>query len=125
MEILTTLRLLAPEFSSVPDDDVAQWIDLCEPMVSKARFGSLYKQAVALLAAHRMKLSGKYDAPDTSGILNLAASGKVASYTEGQTSISFHAPASSSGGSKEYDSSEYGRQYLDLRRSTIVPILID
>lgn len=55
---LDILRTIAPEFKAVSDDEVQKFLDLCVPLVSKTRFGKLYDQAVALLAAHRMKLAG-------------------------------------------------------------------
>ena len=56
--ILDIFRILAAEFASVEDPTVLQWIDLTTPMVSRKQFGNLYEQAVALLAAHRMKIAG-------------------------------------------------------------------
>lgn len=52
-------RIIAPEFKDVPDTEVEAMLELCEPLVSKRRFGRVYNQALALLAAHRLKLSGK------------------------------------------------------------------
>ena len=55
---LDILRTIAPEFKAVSDEQVQKFLELCVPLVSKSRFGKLYDQALALLAAHRMKLSG-------------------------------------------------------------------
>ena len=58
MTVLEAFRMMAAEFGQVPDETVEQWITLAGPLVSKKRFGPLYVQAVALLAAHKMKLAG-------------------------------------------------------------------
>lgn len=55
---LGILRLIAPEFQAVQDEKVLEFLALSEPLVSKCKFGKLYDQAIALLAAHRMKLAG-------------------------------------------------------------------
>ena len=55
---LGILRTIAPEFKAVSDDEAQQFLVLSAPLVSRKKFGELYDQAVALLAAHRMKLAG-------------------------------------------------------------------
>ena len=124
MEPIAIIRLVAPEFETVSDADLSQWISLCEPLVSKRKFGALYNQAVALLAAHRMKLSGKYEPEETSAISAIANAGRVASYTEGQVSISFNSTASAAGTEATYELTSYGQQFLSLRRSIVVPITL-
>lgn len=42
-------RIIAPEFKDVPDAEVEAMLELCEPLVSKRRFGRVYNQALALL----------------------------------------------------------------------------
>ena len=63
--ILAVFRKAAPEFSDVADAEVCEWADLARPYISRKRFGRFYEEALALLAAHRMKLSGLGD--NTSG----------------------------------------------------------
>ena len=36
---LKTFRLIAPEFKDVKDSEVRAMLELCEPLVSKKRFG--------------------------------------------------------------------------------------
>lgn len=55
---LGILRTIAPEFKAVSNDEAQQFLVLSAPLVSRKKFGELYDQAVALLAAHRMKLAG-------------------------------------------------------------------
>ena len=93
--------------------------------VSKKRFGKLYDQALALLTAHRMKLSGAFDAASEEGgssIGSLADTLRVASYTEGSTSISFNNGVSLAANDAELTLTGYGTQYLSLRRMVIMPI---
>lgn len=121
MTPLETFRLMAAEFEQAPDETVEKWIALAEPLVSKKRFGSLYAQAVALLTAHKMKLAGlgenALDGVPVNG-------GGVSSYTEGSTSVSFNtSQQANTAADAEFGLTNYGTQFLSLRRSCIVPIL--
>lgn len=107
------------------DLDTLSWLELTAPLVSKKRFGKLYDQALALLTAHRMKLSGAFDAASEEGgssIGSLADTLRVASYTEGSTSISFNNGVSLAANDAELTLTGYGTQYLSLRRMVIMPI---
>ena len=122
MTVLETFRMMAAEFQRVPDETVEQWITLAGPLVSKKRFGPLYVQAVALLAAHKMKLAG-FGGDGMEGIP--VNGGGVSSYTEGGTSVSFNTTQQTNLVSDaEYGLSNYGTQFLSLRRSCIMPILL-
>ena len=124
--VLATFRMIAPEFEKTHNKIVNAWIALTEPLVSKKRFGNLYIQALAFLTAHRMKMSGMdiqdektKEQLDKIGILLRSG---VGSFSEGQTSISLN----HSTGSSEEDElalTEYGLQFLSLRRKRIVPIV--
>lgn len=125
MDAIAIIRLVAPEFEKVSEEDLSKWVSLCKPLISKKKFGELYNQALALIVAHRMKLSGKYEPEETAAIQSIANSGRVASYTEGQVSISFNSAASAGASSDAtYELTAYGQQFLELRRSLIVPITI-
>lgn len=120
METLEIFRMVAPEFAQVQDATVLNWIELAVPMISAKRFGQLYKQALALLTAHKMKLSGLGDTSTGSVDDGL----RVSSYSEGGVSISY----STSGQSAMQVDGElaltvYGLQYLELRRKVIIPII--
>lgn len=122
---LKVFRLLAAEFAAVPDETLVSWLELTAPLVSKKRFGKLYDQALALLTAHRMKLSGAFDAASEEGgssIGSLADTLRVASYAEGSTSISFNNSVSLAANDAELTLTGYGTQYLSLRRMVIIPI---
>lgn len=125
MENATAIfRLVASEFDQVTEEELSRWLSLCAPLISKRKFGTLYDQALALLAAHRMKLSGKYEPEETAAIHSIANSGRVASYTEGQVSISFNNSAGSGSSDASYELTSYGQQFIELRRSLVVPITI-
>lgn len=123
---LDILRIIAPEFKGVPDEEVEKFLGLCEPMVSKSKFGKLYDQAVALLTAHRMKLAGF--GPSLIG--GAAGSGaatagfQLASVGEGAANVSFNTANINAADDSWYALTPYGMEYLDLRRICVVPITI-
>ncbi|MDR1687278.1 MAG: DUF4054 domain-containing protein [Clostridiales bacterium] len=125
--VLSIFRLIAPEFSEADDSTVETWINLSAPLVSKKRFGKLYFQALALLAAHRMKMNtgGESSSAGTdSQAIAAARSLHVASFSEGETSISFDTNlAAYTADNAEYAMTQYGLQYLNLRRLRIIPIV--
>ena len=119
--VLQIVRMAASEFSGIDDAAVGQWIELTAPLVGKKRFGSLYQQALAYLTAHRMKMAGLNAPADEDASEGLGAMGvgdlmRVASYSEGETSISFNSnTAQFTGKDAEFALTEYGVQYLSLR----------
>lgn len=128
---LEIFRLVAAEFASIDDDTVIFWIELTTPLVSRKRFGELYNQALALLTAHRMKVSNvgvssEYltdgDIADVGGF---GTAFKVSSYSSGGESISFNSTALTSRLSPdaEYSQTTYGIQFLTLRERSIIPII--
>lgn len=119
MSPIEVFRLLAQEFSSIPDDVVENWIDLTKPFISEKRFGSTYNQALALLTAHRLKMAGYGDA--TTGTIGDTL--RVASYSEGETSINYNTgQATNLLVDGELTLTAYGLQYLTLRRTRIISI---
>jgi hypothetical protein len=123
---LEIFRLFAGEFAAVADDVIEKWIELTKPLVSKKRFGDVYNQALALLTAHRLKLAGVVDeSGGETGVSSLGmAFGGVSSYSEGETSISFAAsPSSNLVSDGDLALTEYGVQFLSLRRMKIMPII--
>lgn len=124
---LKVFRILAAEFAAVDDDTVTAWLELTAPLVSQKRFRKLYDQALALLTAHRMKLSGSFDETaegEGGGSLGGVATGlRVASYSEGETSISFNNSVSMLEDDAELTLTAYGTQYRTLLQKVIVPIM--
>ena len=122
--VLEIFRTLAPAFSEVPGETVNAWIALTEPLVGRRVFGGLHSQALALLTAHRMEMSGLGCAePGMDGQIGKIGALKragVASFSEGQTSISLSHGAGRDG---ELGMTEYGKQFMMLRRKRVVPIV--
>jgi hypothetical protein len=131
MTALEIFRLLAAEFSNLTDNEVNNWINLTFPLVSKKKFGAVYEQAVALLAAHRMKLANLSNSATTGESLIEQVGGissiiGINSYTEDNVSVSFKSDLSKSAPvvDGEYSLTIYGQQYLQLREMTVIPICI-
>lgn len=120
MELLTLLRIIAPEFEELEDTVLQTWLDLTQPLVSKSAFGAAYEQAVAYLAAHRMKMAG-LGAEGAFG--NIADRTGVVSYTEGATSVSFGNNTGVAGAESSLSLTTYGMEYLRLKQ-TIIPIMV-
>ena len=120
MELLTLLRTIAPEFEKLEDTVLQTWLDLTQPLVSKSAFGAAYEQAVAYLAAHRMKMAGLGESGAFGSAIDRAG---VTSYTEGSTSVSFGSGASTAAADSSLTQTPYGLEYLRLRQA-IIPIMV-
>ncbi len=118
MTALKAFRIIATEYKDIEDKEVKQYIEFTRPMVSRKRYGALYSRALALLAAHYMKMNGIQGTGGSElSQISGAASFGIASYTEGSTSISFSNTSATPGNSDStYESTIYGTQYLSLRR---------
>ena len=121
---LDILRTTAPEFKAVSDEQVQKFLELCVPLVSKSRFGKLYDQALALLAAHRMKLSGLGVSAigGFSGEGGAAAGFQLASVAEASVNVSFNTANINTATDSWYALAPYGLEFLNLRRLLIMPI---
>lgn len=122
MTAIEIIRLTGGEFKSVADDVIEQWIEIVRPMVSKKQFGKLYEQGLAYLVCHKLKMAGMGENPlGELGTIGLGLT--VGSVSEGGSSVSFGANQSSSlAKDAELAMTVYGVQFLQLRRSVIVPI---
>lgn len=119
MNAIQIFRLVATEFDKLTDETVGNWIELTAPLISKKRFGKLYDQALALLTAHRLKVSGYGD--NTFGTVGDTL--RVGSYSEGETSIGFTVNQSTNlMVDAELALTPYGLEYLSLRRLVVIPI---
>lgn len=124
MKAIEYIRLIGKEFASVNDSELELWVEMIRPMVSKKQFGKLYEQGIAFLTAHRMKMAGVGGGQAEEGGLQMGIADtlRVASYSEGSTSISFNNAAAAGTADAELALTEYGIQYMNLRRLVIVPI---
>lgn len=120
MTTLEAFRLVANEFKEVPEEDIEGFIELSKPLISEKKFGNTYPMALALLAAHKLKMAGYGDI--STGRVDDAL--RVSSYSEGEVSISYS--VSQSGNisvDSEYTLTTYGLQFLGIRRSKVIPII--
>mgnify|MGYP001034916538 CR=1 FL=1 len=121
MEAFEIIRATMNEFNEVPDDTVNMFLSLTKPLISKKRFGKMYQQARAYLAAHKMKLSGF---GVSGGIGSIGDTIGLASVSEGETSVSFfNNQAGNTATDSEFGRTVYGMQYLQLRKRCIVTIV--
>ncbi len=121
MEAFGIIRATMKEFSEVSDDDVKVFIELSEPLISKRRFGKKYEQALAYLVAHKMKMNGLGTKIGSGTIGDTIG---LSSVSEGETSVAFsNNQAGNTSANAEYGLTGYGMQFLQIRRSCIVPIL--
>lgn len=122
MKATEIIRLIGKEFAGISNDILEKWIEVTRPMVSRKQFGKLYEQALAYLVCHKLKMSGYGENP--LGELGTIGTGfAVGSVSEGGSSISFGAnQASNLAADAELGLTVYGAQYLQIRRSVIVPI---
>lgn len=123
MTALELIRLYAPEYDTITDEKVGLWIEAVQPLISKKQFGKLYETALAYLVCHKMKMAG-YGVNPLGEIGGIGVGFALNSVSEGGSSISFGASQSSNlGTDAELGLTSYGLQYLQLRRSVIIPIL--
>lgn len=122
MNAVGIIRVIGEEFNDINDTTLEKWIEIVSPMVSKKQFGKLYEQAIAYLVCHKLKLSGAGENPlGELGAIGVGFS--IGSVSEGGSSISFGANQSSNiVPDAELGLTVYGGQFLQIRRSVIVPI---
>ena len=131
MNALEIFRMVADEFSNLPDDDVVNdgkvtqygvksFIKLYSDQISEKRFGASYQKALAYLTAHKLKMNGYGD----TGTGSIADSLRVGTYSEGETSISYTTGQQTNlQVDAEYALTVYGLEFLTLRRNAIIPIV--
>lgn len=123
MDAFNIIKTTMDEFDGVPPEKVQAFIELAEPMISKKRFGKLYEQALAYLAAHKMKVLGGLGRKSIAGTVGDTYG--LASVTEGKTSVSFSTVQQSNLTKEdgEYSLTTYGSMYLQLRNRVTIPII--
>lgn len=129
-EALRIFRIIGGEFSAIPDDDVTDesgtvygmntYLELYADQISAKRFGRSYTKALAYLTAHKLKMMDK-GADD--GFGSMGAALRVASASEGETSVSFSGSISTADAESEYGLTIYGVEFLTLKRNAIIPIV--
>ena len=109
MTELDYFRLLAPEFSSVTDTTVNQWMSVAGNLTETGCLDTeRAAMARALYAAHMLSLTTR------SGQGGAAALGPVTSEEEGDLQRSY---GGLKGGDTDMGQTSYGQQYLDITRA--------
>ncbi len=130
LTVIDIIRVIAPEFADLSDATLESWIEILAPMVSKKQFGKLYKQALAFMVCHKLKLAGYGEdaSADATGssVSASSTSNSIASISAGAYSISYNASsgADATVSDAEFGRTTYGMQFIQIRRSVIVPIHI-
>ena len=124
MNALEIFRMVADEFSNLPDEDIVNGEGKVTQYgvnsFSEKRFGASYQKALAYLTAHKLKMNGYGD----TGTGTIADSLRVGSYSEGETSISYTTGQQTNlQVDAEYALTVYGLEFLTLRRNAIIPIV--
>ena len=115
MDAFEIIRKTMNEFAEVSDDTIRAFISLAEPLISKKRFRKLYPQALAYLAAHKMKMSGLGKTIGIGTIGDTIGLSSVSSFSNNQ--------AGNTATDSEFGLTVYGMQYLNLRKRCIVTIV--
>lgn len=124
MTALELIRLFAVEYADIEDETIEKWVEAIKPNVSKKQFGNLYETALAYYTCHKMKMAGYGDNP-LGELGGIGVGFALNSVSEGGSSISFGAGQSSNlSVDAELALTSYGLQFLQLRRTVIVPIHI-
>lgn len=119
-KILRIVKMVGSEFSGMSDEDIQFWIDLQKNAVSEKKFGDDYPLAVALLACHSMKMAGNGE----TSLGRIADTGRLASVSEGGTSVSFATTTGNASGDAELQLTSYGIQFITIRNRHIISIMI-
>lgn len=122
MTTLATFRLIAGEFAAILDTDVEGWLALAASSMDAARWGAVYPEAQANLAAHLMTRSGVGQAPVAGDPLT-SAPGGATSITTARLAVSFGngggvgAGRASDGSEDDLTTTKYGLRYIALMKS--------
>ena len=124
MTALETFRLVASEFAAKPDATVSDVFELIGPMVSESKFGKLYPQALAYLAAHWLAWQALVTSSGSSA--GMTTGGRVTSEREGDLSRSYadnsRSPNASGSFFDNLERTAYGLEFKRLVRMAIVPL---
>ena len=124
MTALQAFRLVASEFSATSDETVDVVFELVGPQVSESKFGKLYPQALAYLAAHWLAWQAIVTSAGSSS--GMTTGGRVTSEREGDLSRSYadnsRSPNASGSFFDNLERTAYGLEFKRLVRMAIVPL---
>lgn len=107
-EYLALFRSLFPEFSSVDDDLILAYMAQAAIQVVEGDWGAWYPYGLVYLTAHLLVPSSGV------GGSSPTASGSVTQRSVGEVSVSFGSPSNNPGSASDYESTSYGRRFLEL-----------
>jgi hypothetical protein len=113
-----------PQFLATETETIERALSRAALRISAAQWGALYEEGQSLLAAHLLTIAAEATATDGKG---QGVAGGVSSISvDGDISVSYAdaSYARSQQGSSNYDSTIYGRDFLQLQRQVIVPVRI-
>lgn len=126
MTALQAFRLIAGEFDTRTDETVIGVFELVGPLVSEEKFGKLYPQAIAYLAAHWLAWHALIISTGSSS--GATTAGRITSEREGDLSRSYadNSRSPNAGGSffDNLERTAYGLEFKRLARMAIVPLAI-
>lgn len=112
---LVEFREIFPEFASSSDARVQYFMDLATAQVNTTAFGDCYAQAVYLLTAHNLTMMDP----------SRASSGSKSMEKVGDLAVSYDT-SSGTGMDAEFNQTQYGKQFLQLRNSKVIsPLVLD
>jgi len=100
-----------PEFDSIDDSRVLTFLNKASLLVSECKWGNLYDEGVALLAAHYLALSILQESASSA-----TPSFPVSSKKVGDVQINYGVPSADSGTEAYYLRTPYGAEYWSLVR---------
>ena len=126
MTPLQAFRLVAPEFTATSEDTISGVFELVGPMVSETKFGKLYPQAIAYLAAHWLAWQALIASAGSSN--GATTAGRITSEREGDLSRGYadNSRSPNAGGSffDNLERTSYGLEFKRLARMAIVPLAV-
>lgn len=107
-----TVILLAPEFASVTEDQIAPFLRLGLNYCSGARFGQEFQDGHGWITAHLMKMDPTLTAALA---IPVGGAGAIASESHGPASISYAVASPASSADAFLNGSIYGQYFLGIR----------
>lgn len=113
-DVLAYFRKIAPEFESIEDDVITDYIDLYKDIVSETYFGKLYTRALAFFVAHQIKLSNVISDSEYGSTDSSIVAGNLVSEKEGDLEKQYGSSTSTDETNELLNKTYYGKTYLYL-----------
>jgi hypothetical protein len=116
---VATFRANFPEFSSTtvfPNTMITFWSGIGERLLIETSWGDLYEHGLQLFTAHKIAIAATNAKSAAAGGIPTGLSGAVSQKSLGDASVSYDTSAAMIEGAGDWNSTEYGRQYISLAR---------